>query len=322
MLPQNRHDRSNALSILSSVLIFALWECILFVPLCQAQSPCENVVARAERLYEAGRVTNAVALLRPCLPDSIMETQQVRAWEILALAYIAEDYITEAERAVENLIGQNPDYQPDPDRDPQSFVELVRKVKKQLEKRLVKLIKVNFGYPFFLPNDNVTNSINQSTAFIVGLEIMFGQKLLCGFSFDYNRFPQELQIITGADNPTQLGIFEGKQTGQLYSLALMYKYKSNLLPKRWEGESFFALKIGLLKRKFDVGIDEFSTFKDDNRLAQTFIIGIEIPLKSSIHLSVSFDYFGTTKSKVESLNTIFNYSKSYLAGSLKTIIYF
>lgn len=325
MLSQNQRTRFGNLLILSAVLIFSPFEENIFVSHSQAQSSCESTVAEAEKLYEAGLFSKTVAVLRPCLPDSIKETQRVRAFKVLALAYIAEDHIAEAENAVRDLLGRDPFYQPDPNQDSQPFVELVNRIKKRLQGRIIKLIRINYGYPLLIPSD-FSNTFDQSSSFASGLEILVGKRFFCGLSFDFTRFVNEPSSITGGDSPEVVGTFRDGINGQFY--ALVFMYKSSPLTRRWEIAPFVMLKAGYLTRKYDPGIvvhDETRSSPgniDDDSFAQTIAIGMEVPVKSSFHAFASFNYFSTRKYKSEDLNYFFNYSKSYLTGSVGALLSF
>ncbi len=113
------------------LLIFTLASSVPFVSdtRAQSQSECENVVAEAQKLYEEGRFSPAITLLRVCLPDGVPEEQRVGAYRLLAHAYLAEDKPEEAKEAITSLFGVKRDYTCDPTQDSQPYCGLVEEVR-------------------------------------------------------------------------------------------------------------------------------------------------------------------------------------------------
>ena len=108
---------------------------IFVVPWVKAQNRCETVVTDAQNQYRDGYTAEVILLLNRCLPDSIPATEQEKAYKILALAYIAEDYFTEAKEVVRILLDLNKNFAPDYSDDPQKFIKYFEEEKK---KRLQK----------------------------------------------------------------------------------------------------------------------------------------------------------------------------------------
>lgn len=101
-----------------------------------AQENCETAVTEAQSLYEVGRTADMIVRLERCLPDGIPEgAERVQAYKFLALAYIAEDQLTGASKAIEKLLDLNENFQPDRATDPSKFVELVDEAKKGRAKK-------------------------------------------------------------------------------------------------------------------------------------------------------------------------------------------
>ncbi len=99
-----------------------------------AQDRCETTLAESQKIYEAGRFTQVIAMLNQCLPDGIVAAEKVKAYRLLAMAYLAEDYRKEAEEAIRKLLRLERGYQPHPIQDTEQFIALVEDVKKLLER--------------------------------------------------------------------------------------------------------------------------------------------------------------------------------------------
>jgi len=95
----------------------------------QNQKDCENVVAEAQKLYDDGRFSPAITLLRVCLPDGVPVEQRVGAYRLLAHALLAEDKSEKAKEAITKIFGLNRDYACDPAQDSQIYCGLVEEVK-------------------------------------------------------------------------------------------------------------------------------------------------------------------------------------------------
>ncbi len=90
-----------------------------------AQSKCETAVTDAQEMYDIGRSADVIVLISHCLPDSIPQTEKVRAYRLLALSYLAEDFDSEARVAVNKLLDLNKNFEPDPTQDDARFIKQV-----------------------------------------------------------------------------------------------------------------------------------------------------------------------------------------------------
>ncbi|NUO83310.1 hypothetical protein HUU05_24830 [candidate division KSB1 bacterium] len=101
----------------------------------QTQEPCKpNALERAEEAFDREEYQAAIALLKPCLPEVITNTsQQKRSYKLLALAHLAEGDSVAAEKEIEQLVDLDRRYQPDTERDPETFKRMVRDIKQQRE---------------------------------------------------------------------------------------------------------------------------------------------------------------------------------------------
>jgi len=100
--------------------------------LCVADSraqDCDNIVAEAQKEYDAGRFSTAVRLLNLCEKvKEIPAEQRVFAYRLLALAHLAEDRVDEAKDAVKEILKLNCNYVGEPGQDPQPYQDLVAEV--------------------------------------------------------------------------------------------------------------------------------------------------------------------------------------------------
>ena len=96
-----------------------------------AQDKCEMALTDAEKLYAAGRFRSTVELLKPCLPDNVPPIHRERAYRLLALACIEEDYVEEAKVAINEILKRNCNYTGESAQDPKRYLDLLAEVKAQ-----------------------------------------------------------------------------------------------------------------------------------------------------------------------------------------------
>jgi tetratricopeptide (TPR) repeat protein len=106
----------------------------------QSQNECEEELKNAQRKMETGKFDEAIELITECLnKEGISNESKKQAYRLLGLTYIAKDYLGEARNAVGKLLDIVPNYQPDPDQDPPSFVDIVEE---QIAERSQTVTKV------------------------------------------------------------------------------------------------------------------------------------------------------------------------------------
>jgi hypothetical protein len=92
----------------------------------QSQNECEEQLKNAQKKMETGKFDEAIELITECLnKEGISNETKKQAYRLLGLTYIAKDYLGEARNAVSKLLDIVPNYTPDPDQDPPSFVNIV-----------------------------------------------------------------------------------------------------------------------------------------------------------------------------------------------------
>ncbi len=99
-----------------------------------AQAPCRDALERAEDQYDAGQYQRVIAILQPCLPNEVPTAGQLRAYKLLALAYLLADDKGSAKTPVREMLKLNPRFEADATQDPQSFVDLVNEVKSEMQR--------------------------------------------------------------------------------------------------------------------------------------------------------------------------------------------
>lgn len=101
----------------------------------QTQEPCKpSALERAEEAFDREEYQTAIALLQPCLPNVITNTaQKKRSHKLLALAHLAQKDSLAARKEIEALVDLDRGYQPDMDRDPEIFKELILEIRQQRE---------------------------------------------------------------------------------------------------------------------------------------------------------------------------------------------
>jgi hypothetical protein len=101
-----------------------------------AQEACETAVTEAQNLYDVGRTAEIIILLDKCLPDGItQEGERIQAYKLLSLAYIAEDHLTGARLAIDNMLDLNANLEPDYATDPSKYIELLKEAKQSRVKK-------------------------------------------------------------------------------------------------------------------------------------------------------------------------------------------
>ncbi len=84
----------------------------------------------AQKLYFEGNFDSAIDLIKQCLQQGFAaDNEKVRAYKILAQAYLAKGFEQPAQEVVKKLLEIVPEYTPMLEEDPPQFVELVNKIK-------------------------------------------------------------------------------------------------------------------------------------------------------------------------------------------------
>jgi hypothetical protein len=280
--------------LFTGTLIFILTIATLSATPIFAQDKCATALTEAQKMYEAGRFKQAIELLTICPLDSMPKKEQMLFYRVLACSYLAEDYFTEAKQTTKALLRIDPEYKTDSGYDPPQFIKLIDELRNQLENSFTRRISLNFGYSVLHPDDDAEIYDN---AAILGVEILFGKKLLAGLSFEYDKFLSQPQDLTGDSSPEILGTFRYKMSGKFYSVVFMYK------PYRWFQHRkiipWGIAKLGWIEREYRTliqsagGSEEVGLIiRDDPRFALAAALGVDWALSSFFHpfIGVSYNY--------------------------------
>jgi tetratricopeptide (TPR) repeat protein len=94
---------------------------------------CKDELARAEENYKKGRFEEAITLLESCLDKAgLQQADRRKAYRLLGLNYLAQDYRDQARQAVTQLLRLIPDYVSDPNQDPPPFSLMVDEVRREM----------------------------------------------------------------------------------------------------------------------------------------------------------------------------------------------
>ncbi|MDP1726255.1 MAG: porin family protein [Bacteroidota bacterium] len=92
----------------------------------QKQSTCSGSLTAANKEYEAGRFSQCVEILKPCIENLSAEVQ-FEAYRLMALSYINQNENEKTHEAIVNLLRHKPDYRDFPYFDPLEFTKLLAK---------------------------------------------------------------------------------------------------------------------------------------------------------------------------------------------------
>jgi len=77
------------------------------------QNTCDEVLLNeAQKQYQLGKFDETVTMLTPCLEKGFSTREKVEGYRLVALAHLADDEQDEAAAAVENLLKNDPLYEP------------------------------------------------------------------------------------------------------------------------------------------------------------------------------------------------------------------
>ena len=98
-----------------------------------APGPCADVLAEAEQRYLEQDYDSVEPYVVECVyRPGVTERQLQEAYRLLALSYIRQDLLADAQLTIVKLFGVDYGYEPDPVNDPPFYVALVSAVKDQL----------------------------------------------------------------------------------------------------------------------------------------------------------------------------------------------
>jgi hypothetical protein len=94
--------------------------------------PCQTEYEKARELYLSAEFEPAIGLLETCLDAATLrDTTKARMYRMLAFSYLGGGDQEKARLAVENLLDNDPGYQPDPTQDRPDFIRLIQNVREE-----------------------------------------------------------------------------------------------------------------------------------------------------------------------------------------------
>ncbi len=94
--------------------------------------PCQTEYEKARELYLSAEFERAIGLLETCLDAATLrDTTKARMYRMLAFSYLGSGDEASARLAVENLLDNDPEYEPDPVQDRPDFVRLIQNVREE-----------------------------------------------------------------------------------------------------------------------------------------------------------------------------------------------
>jgi len=85
---------------------------------------CALALVEANKSYESGNFDQVLEVLKPCLNASLSAKEKVAIYRLMAMTYLATDYVQDARGYVTRLLAIKPNYETTL-QDPPQFVRLV-----------------------------------------------------------------------------------------------------------------------------------------------------------------------------------------------------
>ena len=112
-------------AVLVVILVFLSWSVLW------SQTECGQIVLEEGRkLYETGRVEAVISLIGPCLESGFSGDEQIQAYRLLALSYMARDDMVTSRSMIEEILRRDPFYTPNLLFDPPRYVQIVESMRK------------------------------------------------------------------------------------------------------------------------------------------------------------------------------------------------
>lgn len=94
-----------------------------------AQESCTEKLYLANKLYEKGKLDDAITIAKECSKTTQNTSEQWQAYRLLAMCYLGNGQQKEAKMAAENMLEINPKYIPSKTKDPIELTRLLSEVK-------------------------------------------------------------------------------------------------------------------------------------------------------------------------------------------------
>lgn len=100
-------------------------------PVLWSQTECGQIaLEEGRKLYETGRFDALINLIEPCLKSGFSVEEQIQAYRLLALSYMANDDIVTSRSMIDEILRRDPFYTPNLLFDPPRYVQIVESMRK------------------------------------------------------------------------------------------------------------------------------------------------------------------------------------------------
>jgi hypothetical protein len=140
----------------------------------QELNVCTQTLNKAQKSYEAGRLSEIPGMLQPCLEKGFERAEKLQALHLMVLAYLFLDQDQNAEATLLRLLKEDPEYKVNEALDPAEFVNLYNRY------RTVPIINVGFRaglngtYIFPLVPYEVDNRTSTKSKYQSSIGFQFG----------------------------------------------------------------------------------------------------------------------------------------------------
>jgi len=108
-----------------------IFSALLLLTNVSAQDKCDNALEEASQKIRRGQFDDVIQLLLRCQPELADLNDKLEGLRLLGRAYAGLNYYERAKKTIYQLLELAPDWEPDPLRNPQLFLQIVDRVKQQ-----------------------------------------------------------------------------------------------------------------------------------------------------------------------------------------------
>mgnify|MGYP000294827106 CR=1 FL=1 len=160
-----------------------------------AQTECDNSLYQANKLYESGKIQDAVTLLEPCVGENMNSEERFEAYRLLAAAYNELKNMDKREEYLLLMLKDQPDYNKKPNTDSREITNALN----EYDIRPGMQVGLSFGTNLNMPKlqeSYAALSVNQKYLSTFGFQ--------AGITFDY--FLRQNTSATVGASIRQMGI--------------------------------------------------------------------------------------------------------------------
>lgn len=120
--------------LLADAVIFATLFTLLAARPGRAQDSCATAWREAEKKYALADFETALRLATSCLNGGkLSDAGAARIYKLVSMIHLARNDSTAAVLAMTNMLKHLPQYEPDPEQEPPSFIAFVNRIKRQTQ---------------------------------------------------------------------------------------------------------------------------------------------------------------------------------------------